>query len=150
MKSQNVKRASLKSRGDDLIWCVLWDLLFVGFAAGGIVSLLCAHNKLYKAPLSYDQIVILLFLSVIPILSAVCGCFAFREGRRYIFALQVFCCAVFYCSASIVCSFIYLAKAPAFVGSDRSGVVSDYEAYLILYLIAFGMVFQIMLVDDWV
>lgn len=141
MKSQNVKRASLKSRGDDLIWCVLWDLLFVGFAAGGIVSLLCAHNKLYKAPPSSDQIVILLFLSVIPILSAVFGCFAYREGRRYIFALQVFCCAVFYCSASIVCSFLYLAKAPAFIGSDRSGVVSDYEAYLILYLIAFGMVF---------
>ena len=115
---------------------VLFDLFFVGFAVGGIVLLLCTHNKLYKAPLSYDQIVILSFLFVIPLVSAVCGCFAFREGKRYIFLLQVFCCAMFYCSA-----FINLAKAPAFVGSDRSGVVSDYEAYFILYLITFGMVF---------
>lgn len=80
MKSQNVKRASLKSRGDDLIWCVLWDLLFVGLAACGIVSLLCAHNKLYKAPPSSDQIVILLFLSVIPILSAVLGVLLIGRG----------------------------------------------------------------------
>ena len=141
MKSQNVRSVSLKSRGDNLILCVLFDLFFVGFAVGGIVLLLCMHNKLYKAPLSYDQIVILLFLSVIPMLSAVCGCFAFQEGKRYIFALQVFCCAMFYCSAFIVRAFINLAKAPAFVGSDRSGVVSNYEAYFILYLITFGMVF---------
>ncbi|MBS6325176.1 MAG: hypothetical protein KH413_05010 [Actinomyces sp.] len=141
MKSQNVKRVSSGSRGNELIWIVLFDLFFVGFAVGGIVLLLCMHNKLYKAPLSYDQIVILLFLSVIPMLSAVCGCFAFQEGKRYIFALQVFCCAVFYWSAFIVRAFINLAKDPAFVGSDRSGVVSDYEAYFILYLITFGMVF---------
>lgn len=141
MKSQNVRSVSLKSRGDNLILWVLFDLFFVGFAVGGIVLLLCTHNKLYKAPISYDQIVILSFLFVIPLVSAVRGCFAFREGKRYIFLLQVFCCAMFYCSAFIVRAFINLAKAPAFVGSDRSGVVSDYEAYFILYLITFGMVF---------
>ena len=141
MKSQNVKRVSSKPCGDDLIWCVLFDLFFVGLAVVGIFLLLSMHNKLYKVPLSNDQIIILLFLAVIPMLSAVCGCFAFQEGRRYIFALQVFCCAMFYWSAFIVRAFINLAKAPAFVGSDRSGVVSNYEAYFILYIITFGMVF---------
>lgn len=141
MKSQNVKRESPKSREGDLIWCVLFDLFFAGFAAGGIFLLLRMHCILYKVPLSGDQIVILLFLSVLPMLSAVYGWFSFQEGKRYIFALQVFCCAVFYWSAFIVRAFIELAKSPAFVGGDRSGVVSDYEAYFILYLITFGMVF---------
>lgn len=141
MKSQKVKRGSSKFCGDELIWFVLLDLLFMFLAADAIVLLLNMHSNLYKATLSFDQIVILTFLFVIPLVSAVCGCFAFREGRRYIFLLQVFCCVVFYWSAFIVRAFINLAKAPAFVGSDRSGVVSDYEAYFILYLITFGMVF---------
>lgn len=141
MRSQKGKRGSSKFRGDELIWFVLLDLFFMSLAARAVVLLLTMHSKLYKATLSFDQIVILIFLFVIPLVSAVCGCFAFRKGRRYIFLLQVFCCAIFYWSAFFVRAFINLAKAPAFVGSDRSGVVSDYEAYFILYLITFGMVF---------
>ena len=141
MKSQNVKRVSPKSREDDPIWWVLLGLIFMGLAAFGIFLLWCMHNERYKVSLSNDQIVILLFVSVIPMLSAVWGWFSFRGGRRYIFMLQAFCCAVFYLSAFIVRAFINLAKTPGFVGSDKSGVVSDYETYFILYLITFGMVF---------
>lgn len=141
MRSQNVKRVSSKPRGDNLIWCMLFDFILVGLTAAGIYLLLYMHNKVYKAPLSNDQIAILLFLFVIPTLSAVCGCFSFREGKRYIFMLQVFSCAVFCWSAFFVRAFISLAKTPVFVGSDRSGVESGYEAYFILYLITFGMVF---------
>lgn len=141
MKSQKVKRGSSKSRGDKLIWFVLLDLVFMLTAASLIVGLSNVHSDRYEATLSFDQIVILLFLFVVPLLSAVCGWRAFQEGKRYIILLQVFCCAVFFGSALIVRLFISLAKSPAFVGDDRSGVVSDYEAYFILYLITFGMVF---------
>lgn len=138
MKSQKVKCGFPE---DHLIWCILFDLVIMCLIVGVIVLLLNGHSNLYKVALSYDQIVILLFLFVVSLLSAVCGWRAFQEGKRYIIPLQLFCCLVFFCSAFIVRIFISLARSPAFVGSDRGGVVSDYEAYFILYLIAFGMVF---------
>ena len=141
MKSQNVKRVSSMSRGNELIWIVLFDLVFMFLAVGAFVLLLNMHSESYKVTLSFGQIVILTLLFLTPLVFAVCGCFAFQEGRRYIFALQVFCCAGFYCAAWIVHVFIDVVKTPAFVGSDRSVVVSGYEGYFILYLITFGMVF---------
>lgn len=141
MKSQNVKRVSSRSRRNELIRIVLFDLTFMFLTVGAIVKLLNLHSESYKATLSFGQLVILSLLFVTPLLFAVWGCFAFQEGRRYIFALQVFCCAAFYCAACIVRLFIDMAKTPAFVGSDRSGVVSGYEGYFILYLIIFGLVF---------
>lgn len=141
MKSQNVKRVSSRSRGNELIWIVLFDLFFMVLTVGAIVKLLNVHGESYKATLSFGQLVILSLLFVTPLVFAVCGCFAFQEGRRYVFALQVFCCAAFYCAACIVRLFINMAKTPAFVGSDRNGVVSGYEGDFILYLIIFGLVF---------
>ena len=77
MKSQNVKRVSSRSRGNELIWIVLFDLFFMLFAVGAIVELLNLHSESYKATLGFGQLVILSLLFVTPLVFAVFGCFAF-------------------------------------------------------------------------
>lgn len=142
MKSQKVERRVSEPKEYKLVWFILADL--IALVAGSILLyiLIVSHQGRYGLSLSVDQIVGLVYLLLVPVVSSIYGLGSFCKGRRYVLSMQAAYYLLFWSSAFAVDSIFRLMKTPKYVDDgvgQAGGIISSYEAHLVVLLVSFGV-----------
>lgn len=142
MKSQKVESRVSESKEREPVWLFLvWPIL-LAFAVGLLVRLMMWYRSLYALSLSVYQMIGPLSLLIVPVMFSIFGLSAFAKGRRYVMLMQAF----FYCLFCLVTfdavSIFNMVNTPQYVDGgvgQVGGVISSYEASLVVLLISFGV-----------
>jgi membrane protein len=142
MKLQKVDRRVLGSERHEPVWLFLIWLILLAFAVGALVGLMMWHRSLYGLSLSVHQMIGPLSLLIIPVVFSILGLCAFEKGRRYVMLMQAYFYFAFCGMAFVATSILAVVNSPQYVDGgigQSGGIISSYEAHLVLLLISFGM-----------
>ena len=142
MKSQQVERRVSESKEYKLVWFILANLIVLVVGSILLVMLIKSHMERYVLSLSVDQIVGPIYLLLVPVVSSIFGLLSFCKGRRYVLSMQVSYYLLFWSSAFTVGSIFRLMKTPKYVDDEVGqvgGIISSYEAHLVVLLVSFGV-----------
>lgn len=142
MKLQKVDRRVFGSERYEPVWLFLIWLILLAYAVGVLVGLMMWHRSLYGLSLSVYQMIGPLSLLIIPVVFSILGLCAFEKGRRYVILMQAFFYCLFCGIAFEVTSILAVVNSPQYVDGgigQSGGIISSYEAHLVLLLISFGM-----------
>lgn len=141
MKSQQVECRVSEPKEYKLVWFILADLIVLVFGSILLYILIVLHQGRYGLSLSVDQVVGPIYLLVVPFVSSIFGVCSFCKGRRYVISMQVAYYFLFWLSAFVIASIAMLMKTPKYVDGEVSqvgGIISSYEAHLVVLLVSFG------------
>lgn len=142
MKLQKVDRRVFGSERHEPVWLFLIWLILLAFAVGELVGLMMQHRSLYGLSLSVHQMIGPLSLLIIPVVFSILGLCAFEKGKRYVMLMQAFFYNLFCGIACVATSILVVVNSPQYVDGgigQSGGIISSYEAHLVLFLISFGM-----------
>lgn len=142
MKLQRVDRRVFGSERHEPVWLFLIWLILLASAVGLLVRLMMLHRSLYGLSLSVHQMIGPLSLLIIPVVFSILGLCAFEKGRRYVMLMQAFFYNLFCGIAVVATSILVVVNSPQYVDGgigQSGGIISSYEAHIVLLLISFGM-----------